>query len=243
MTEQTNFADVNAGNASLASTAAPAASSAPTVSHETISEPSVPQSKVNELVGRAKAEAYEKAKRESQAQQPAHTTAQSQPQQMGGITQVSPDEIERLVDRRLQQRSYESQNLQLAEDFLQKLQQGESKYDDFKEVMGTFNLQEFVKSAPAVFHMVRDVENTAGVMRELASNPKKIADLQYTAHMNPAAAQREIRALSESIKVNDAARQQPKAKEPLAQLKPSTAGVDNGSMSVSDFRNASWLKV
>lgn len=243
MTEQTNFADANAGNASPASTTAPTVSSAPNVSHETSGEKANTSSQTSDFawIGREKAAAerkgYEKAMSEVKSSQ------NNQTQQMGGIIQTSPEDIERLVDQRLQQRSYESQNLRLAEDFVQKLSLGESKYDDFKEVMGTFNLQEFVKSAPAVFHMVRDVENTAGVMRELASNPKKIADLQYTAYMNPTAAQREIKALSESIKVNDAAKQQNHPKEPLNQLKPSTVGVDNGDMSVSDLRKADWMRV
>lgn len=240
MTEQTNFADVNAGSQDSSSSAAPITSSAPSspsVSHETSSEQLLPQSKVNELVGKAKAEAYEKAKREAQA------TQQSQPQQMGGIAQVPAEELDRLIEQRLQEREQKTQSLQVANNFLQKLSQGEEKYNDFKEVMGSFNLHEFARTAPAVFHLVNSADNTADIMYELANNPKKIADLQYTAMMNPMAAQREIKALSESIKVNEAAKKQKAPQEPLSQIKPSSVGVDNGSMTVRDFKRDPLYRV
>lgn len=249
MTEQSNFAGATA-QADSQPSPAPSAQSAPSVpsgsqnAPETQSEHFLPQSKVNELVGRAKAEAYEKARREAvQTQQPTHeATVQQSNSQMGGIAQATPAELDRMIEQRLQQRDQQTQNLNIANNFLNKLYQGEGKYADFKEVMGSFNLHEFARTAPAVFHLASSVDNTAEVMYELANNPRKIADLQYTAQMNPVAAQREMRALAESIKVNEAAKNQTPASEPLDQIKPSSSGMDNGAMTVRDYKKADWLR-
>jgi hypothetical protein len=55
-------------------------------------------------------------------------------------------------------------------------------------------------------------------------------------------AQRELVKLSYSIKTNLAAQAEPKVKEPLDHLSPSSVGIDNGEMSVKDFMNQPWLR-
>jgi hypothetical protein len=54
----------------------------------------------------------------------------------------------------------------------------------------------------------------------------------------PYLAQKNLQKLSASIKQNMSAKaEEAQARDPYSQLKPSpTAGMDNGSMSVSDFR-------
>jgi len=56
--------------------------------------------------------------------------------------------------------------------------------------------------------------------------------------MQPNMARQQMGELSKSIKTNqDAVAQDKQAQDPMAQLKPSSsAGMDNGNMSVQDFR-------
>ncbi len=55
---------------------------------------------------------------------------------------------------------------------------------------------------------------------------------------SPNMAQSDIAKLSHSIKANEsaAAQAQQSAAAPLSQVKPSTTGADNGSMSVKDYK-------
>lgn len=250
MTEQTNFVEGGTPNLGSQSSAAPA-TSAPSVSTDTqsSSEQMLPQSKVNELIGRektaAEARGYEKAKREAMANvnnnvQPEQNVQQVQ--SMGGIKQSSPDEIRRQVREEMNLQQQQAHNYQVANTFLQKLSLGAGKYNDFKDVVPDQFLESFVQQAPAVFHLTNSVDNTADVMYELAKNPEKIISLRDIAAMNPAAAQRKMQELAASIKVNEQALKQPNANEPLSQIKPSTVGTDNGSMTVSDYKKVDWLR-
>jgi len=86
--------------------------------------------------------------------------------------------------------------------------------------------------------MVNDMENTGDIMKEVLDNPHKLSQILSDIQDQPYLAQKNLQKLSASIKQNMAAKaEEAQARDPYSQLKPSpTAGMDNGSMSVSDFR-------
>jgi hypothetical protein len=169
MTDEVLVPDASASNAP--STPAPAM---PSASPEDAGEPLLPQSKVNQLIGRIKTDAYEKGRREALSTQP----------RADGMVNLTPEEIQRQIDERVnhklsereqeQQRlQQEQQRLQVAQGFLQKLSPGEQKYSDFTTMVSPTFLENFARTATPVFHMVNALDNTADVMYELAKNPEK----------------------------------------------------------------------
>lgn len=250
MTEQV-LAESNLQN-QTASNSAPV-NPAQNVSHETSPvDKTLSQKEVNEIVGRAKADAeqrgYERAKREYTSA-PSSSVAQpqvSQPQQtMGGIAQPSDADLQKMIDQRLQHMQTQQEINNFAMQFENKVKQGYQKYDDFGDVLREVNPVELAKTNPGFIFALGGVDNPHDVLKDLRDNPQKLAALlQLSGHpATQAVAQKQLMALSDSIKQNETAANQKNANEPLSQVKPSTTGTDNGSMSgVREFKKASWLR-
>lgn len=211
--------------------------SAPSV---TETEKLVPQSKVNEIIHAKTAAAYEKGRREAQAQPQSN---------MGGMPQMTPEHIQKMIAEEAQRQMHElagaherqaqeQEAHRIASEFHGKISAGKSRYEDFDNVMQDVDLA----TMPHIVQLAHATDNTADVMYELAKNPGKIATLTTLAYTNPALARREMNRLSESIKNNQAAAQQKLANEPLNQISPSTVGTDSGSLTLKDLKNASWLR-
>jgi hypothetical protein len=149
-----------------------------------------------------------------------------------------------LIDQRLFQRDQQNAIQHFSMQLEQKVLQGHQKYSDYDQVLRDVNLPELAKSNPAFIYILGATDNTHDVLKDLHSNPQKLATLlQLSA--NPATqslAHNQILALSNSIKQNEAAANEKPANEPLSQVKPSTTGTDNGSMSVRDYKKADWLR-
>jgi hypothetical protein len=244
MNDQANFAESTPQTQSPVSSPAPAAAPAPVVSHETTSEKMLSQSEVNTLIGRAKADERERVRREAtqtpnQPMQANQAPQQSQ-SQMGGVTQLTPQEIQRQIDERvsqqLTQHQQQAQNYHAAQTFLNKLEAGKTKYSDFKEVVTDGFLQNFASNAPVVFHMANGFDNTDDLVYELRKNPGNIIKLRDLAQLDPSLANEELKKLSDSIKQNRSVSNQRSASEPLDQVKPSSTGMDNGSRTVRDYK-------
>ncbi len=201
-------------------------------------EPMVPQSKVNGIVQARHAAGREKGFQEGIAH------AQSQ---MGGMNQMSPDQIQRMIDetasrkvnemiQRQQQeqmsQQYAAEGHRVANKFMHNLNTGKGEYEDFDNV---FKVEDF-QNMPDVIRLAADTDNTADVMYELAKNPSKAQAIDSLALKTPRLAQIEMQKLSDSIKKNKEAQKSKAADEPLSQIRRSNAGADNGSMSVTDFR-------
>jgi hypothetical protein len=115
----------------------------------------------------------------------------------------------------------------------QKVKSGMGKYPDFEKAVTELNLPQ----NPHLNVLANSVDNSADVLYDLANNPRKVADLHILAHTNPAMAQREITALSNSIKQNEAAKAQAQPNSPIEQLKPQTqVSMGSGTATVSDLR-------
>jgi len=195
------------------------------------------QSEVDKVVGRVKAESYQKGQRDAMMSQGANNASSQQ-------APMSEDRIRELMRETANQATME--NAQKAEihrlvgEFSNKVIAGKEKYPDIEEKLAEIDIAKMPELVP----LANGVDNTADVIYDLASNPYKIATIISSVRQGlPHLAQQEIRKLSNSIKENQKAQQNATPKEPLSQLKPSTAiPGDNGKMSVADFRKQSWLK-
>lgn len=200
------------------------------------SEPMVPQSKVNEVVGRYKAESYEKGKRDAftEFQQQQQAQNQNVNQNIGGMKVPTPDEIAKLVDEQISKRTQEAQSYQIANDFMSKVNAVSEKYPDIK----TKDVDALFSKIPTVAWWANQLPNTGEVVAELMKNPTKLVQIKQMIELSPELAQQELVNLSNSIQTNMAAASAKTANEPLSQIKPSTStiGTDNGSMSVRDFK-------
>ncbi len=160
---------------------------------------------------------------------------QQQPTQGNYLTE---DSARSFMAQELERQRQAAVGNQIANEFVSKLSAGKNKYPDFDEKVAPL-LQEFQagRLLPLIL-MGNATDNTVDVMYDLANNQHKIGSLMATHREAPALAQSEMAKLSSSIKANEAAaaQAQQSAAAPLSQLKPSTSGADNGSMSVKDYK-------
>jgi len=204
---------------------------------------------VSKIVERERKKAYEKGQKDAlmqsqqepvpQAPQASQPAMQPQGQQsLGGMQQLSPADIERMIAEKAPQLLHEHvQNLKnehTINSFVSKMQAAEQKHPGLEAKL---NELDYSQMAPLV-HLANDMENTGDIMKELVDNPMKLANMMALAQMQPGIAKRQMMELSNSIKTNqEALAQEKQAQDPMAQLKPSSsAGMDNGTMSVTDFR-------
>lgn len=210
------------------------------------------QEELNEIVGRNKKDAYEHGKRDALAtvnQSPAQSqpapTQSAQSSQMGGVTQLTSEQIQRMIDERapqafaqqLQQQQYLNNTTQL----IQKLESGKVDYPDFDQRVAALNLPAHSELIPLLNSLDQGV--AAGVLSDMADNPRKFADLKVLNMMNPQLAAVELNKLAESIRQNKVAAQVKLPNDPLAQIKTSVTGADNGSLTVADLRKLPQYKV
>lgn len=226
-----------------------------------VQEKMLPQSQVSKIVGREVKEAYERGRRQAlqelnnpqAVQQPQPTpspmmqdpqaipqAAQSAPQSMGGMQQYSPDQIQRMIDEKIQQqqqayvqkheaKAREQWAANLVNEFNGKLQRGTDP--EFDKKIDQLDLQ----TIPEIVQLANATDNTREVMRELADNPAKVGAIIALAQRNPQLANLEMQKLSNSIKLNQQAANANQPGEPLGRINPSATGTDSGEMSVKDF--------
>ena len=169
------------------------------------------------------------------AQQP-QQAQQAQAQQFAGM---SPEQIRQMIAEEtpkiLQNEVKQRQTEQLIGAFSNKIQAANAKYPDLEQKIMSFDLNH----GAGVLALANDMDNTADIMAELTDNPEKWVQIQDMLKSQPRKAMEKMVALSTSIKQNqDAAASNKTANQPFNQVTPSQkASVDNGPMSVSDFRS------
>lgn len=217
--------------------------------NEEAAEKLIPQSTVDKAVKHAKNLAYEQGKKETLMQLQAQQQEQQQPvnapvnpqgsQNLGGMQSLTPDQVQKMIDTHAQQQAQQYHAHSIANEFLAKLSTGKDKYPDFDETIDALELS----TIPEVVQLANTVDNTADVMYELGKNPHKVASLlTLTRYGNGKLAYLETKKLSDSIKQNQTALQQPLPPEPLSQLKPSNVGTDNGALSIRELRKQQHLR-
>ncbi len=202
---------------------------------------------VSKIVDRERQKAFQKGRNEAMAELQAQQQApvQAAPEQiqqgqtsMGGMQQMSPQDIQRMISEQapqlLQEHMQQQRTQQTIDSFVSKMQAAEAKYPGLETKL---NDLDYSTLAPIV-QMANDMENTGEIMKELIDNPEKMSNLILLSYTQPKLAQKKMADLSNSIKTNqDALTQDAQARDPMSQLKPSSsAGMDNGDMSVTDFR-------
>ena len=221
-----------------------------------LEEKLIPQSEVNRLVGSAKQKAlekgYQKAMEELKAQQAPmqlQPAPMQQPMQPMGTPpqpqqQLSPEMIQEQVRQAIlaEQQERERQHyLQAAEQskaqMAQKLQTAKSKYPDFDQVMQNIDLNNPLHER--ILHGANGFDNGGDVLYDLAKNPDKLSMISMHLLTNPSNTQlpfSQMKSLSDSIKTNSAAANQPQPPEPLTQVQPLPTGAGSGTMTIADYK-------
>lgn len=186
-----------------------------------------------------KAEARLRAEYESKY---AQSPQQVQSQSLGGIQQTSPEEIQRMIRQEAFNMSREHQAKQIEQNWLDAMDAEKSADPEFADLYDAIGIEQ----QPGLILAMAGMENKAQVVKDLAKNPSKYANILMLANgAAPKLAQMELNKLSASIKANEDAKKQPKVDAPLSHIKSSNIGGDDGNysnMSTSDFRSQSWLR-
>lgn len=190
------------------------------------------QSDVNNIVGSARLKGekrgYEKGYNEALA------SLQSQNNQSQSLTEQKAREIaeQTIADKikAFEENSRREAATQYGHKVLTelgaKINQDKQSIPDFDNVV---NLASF-QNAPEILHLANMVDNSGHVLYDLKKNPEKLVTIASAVRNGfPDDAMTLVRQLSDSIKANQNAINQPKSPEPLSQIKPSNIGLDNGS--------------
>jgi hypothetical protein len=244
MTEQ-NLTDGGAPNQSSAPVVTPTPVAA---SNEQPQERMLRQSEVNELIKGAKLDASRRAREEALAEfqkAPQNNSAQT-PAPAQTQNPMSLDEFKRLAQEEAQKTYQQQQNHfaahQMVQQFISKMEAGKQKYPDFETKVAQLQIDKI----PELIPLINQAENASDVMYDLAdpANAHKVSNIlsnlrdPRTQHL----AQIQINALSQSIKANETAKQQPNVKEPLSQIGHTATTIDDGKMTIADWQNQPWLR-
>lgn len=185
-----------------------------------------------------RAEARVRAEYEGRASQQQPTT-QQQPQNVGGIPQIPTEELQRMIRQEAFNMSRENQIKKIEQDWYGAMDAEKAADPEFADLYDAIGIER----QPLLILAMDGMENKAQVVKDLAKNPSKYANIITLANGgSPKLAQLELNKLSASIKTNEDAKKQPKVDAPLSQIKSSNIGGDDGKMSVSDFQQQDWLR-
>jgi len=202
------------------------------------------QSQVQAIAAKEKREAETKAEARVRSEYESRMAQQqlSQPQNIGGIQQTSPEEIQRLIRQEAFNMSREHQAKQIEQNWLSAMEAEKIADPEFAELYDAIGIEQ----QPGLVIAMAGMDNKAQVVKDLAKNPSKYANILTLANGgSPKLAQIELNKLSASIRANQEAMKQPKVDAPLSQIRASNIGGDDGNysnMSTSDFRNQPWLR-
>jgi hypothetical protein len=199
-------------------------------SYSTSTEKMIPQSKVDEIVKTVKFDAdrrfddyrkqYESSAQNNQRlEQPQFATKDD-------VARAVQEQLDRLT-RQAEAQAQEQHVNGIVNTFKSKMQIGKEKYQDFEDVAKNI---EYSTIPNVIERLTAEVDNVADVLYDLAKNrPLQLMELENLAAKQPNLARQALRELSESIKVNDRAKDVKRAQEPLRQITQSNVGIDDGS--------------
>jgi len=209
----------------------------------------VHKDRVTELVKQAKLDGMTKGRLEAEAL--LQERQQQAPQNMGGVSGPTSEEIDKMLEQKLQEKleaQYHKQQedyrrhqaTEVAQTFFSRLDTGKEKYKDWDEFTGDFDINAY----PSLVGLMTGFENTADIFYELAKNPAKLQQVDYFSRIDPRAAQSQLKRISESIKANQQAQDnQIPVNAPLSRVSPSpNAGADAGQMQVRDLKKLRSLR-
>jgi len=194
-------------------------------------------------VAQAKREAEEKHQRDIEALNETRSKQEQRNEQVPKEVDANAiyQQVQEKFNQEMQQQKLKTEMTQVAQNYLSKLDQGRTAYEDFDEVTKDFDPTVF----PQITFLLSGIENAGDVLYDLAKNPLKIAGLDRLAEKNPKQAHSELLKLSKSIADNKQAQADAQGQdvaEPLDRLQPSRVSGSNGKMGIRDLRNQPWLK-
>lgn len=205
----------------------------------TPAEKMIPQSEVNHLAGKIREEAYQKGMAEAQSRSQSNGLTLEQLREEARREAVKAAQEEH---KRVQEQYLEHQRRSMAQDKLGKfdsyLSSTIQKYPEAESKLKDFPLSEM---AGVIGSMVdANIDNPEEVLMDLLEHSSKALQIENAAASGKyGLAKRAMKELSDSIKMNQRAIN---AREPLSQMKPSSAPTDKGPMTVADFRRAKWAQ-
>lgn len=214
------------------------------------------QHEINALVGGAKQKGREQGKVEGYEQAKAefmsHSNAQNSQQDSvppsavasadneSRLRQIAIEELskQRAAEQEIfvQQQNQEA-GTRILNDLNNRVATAKSKFEDFDKVVKP-NFEDFA-ATPEVLLLAHQFDNSGEMLYDMAKNPTKIAQVQMMIKMKMGqAAFAEMKRLSDSIKVNEMAVNQPKPRSPLSQVSPSNVGVGktDDNITSNDYR-------
>jgi len=194
-------------------------------------EKMLPQSKVNELIGRTRQEERERAMREAESKY--KPSNQQVPQSMGGVQQLSEERIRQLYSEEAQKQAINAVNQRVGQDFLSKLDKAKAKYEDFDKVTEDLQIMSLPMNYVSLFN---EMDNVGDILYDLGKNPEKLGQL-VPLFYDEKLARKALKKMSDAFKINEIAASQPKANTPLSKILSSPTGIDNGKMTIQDKRN------
>lgn len=209
-------------------------------------EKTLPISRVEELVKKAKLKGRDSMQAELDALRAENANLKTSAGSMGGmpipvdkeaLKQEVLNDLRQQFQQANEQRAQEEMDREakkIAETYHARMATGKDAYEDFEEVMADFNPAAF----PNLVFLATQVDNTPDVMRELMKNPAKLAAISVMSERDPASAQNMINKVSASIKANAQAKADEKnVAPPLSRMSSSPTGQDSGKpSSVRDFK-------
>lgn len=185
-----------------------------------------------------------KAAEQAEARLRAEFAASQQPQQhqaasVGGMPQMTQEQVQHLIRQEAFNMSREHQARQIEDNWVSSMEAEKAADPEFASLYDALNIE----AQPGLIIAMQGMENKGKVVKDLAQNPAKYANILTLANGGAhRLAEMELQKLSKSIQANDAAKKAPKAEPPLGQVKPSNIGGDDGNYSVSDYQKMDWLR-
>lgn len=211
-----------------------------------IQKPVFNQRQMQDVVKREQRKAFERGKREAmmelqqQQQQVPEQSQAEQAQNIGGIAQLTQEDISRMIAEQapqaLSRHVQEIQHSNLVNSFVSKMQAAEQKYPGLEADLNSLNYED--PRLTSFIKLANELENTGDIMKEVLDNPTKLETLMNLSYNQPHLARKSLNALNESIKVNQKAEQATQAREPMSKVNSSIgAGMaDSQNLSVKDLQ-------
>lgn len=224
---------------------------APEAPAEEQAEKLLPQSKVNELIGKHKVEAFDKGRQAAlmelqaqqaqqapyaQQQQPPMVQQQSQGHLGNMAAQLTPEQLQQATQAmwEAQKQAAEQQKAhETVATFYSRIQAAEEKDPGLHDKLAKVGLVNFHE----IVEMATGHDNTAEIMKELVDHPTKMLEIKQLAQLSPYLARAEMDKLSSSIKLNQQAlAAEQKVDAPFNQIKTSAYSPDSGELSMKDLK-------
>jgi len=209
------------------------------------------QDEVNKIVAREKSRAAESARREAeerhQREMEALNAQRMQQEQRNAEVPRDVDanaiyqQVQERFNKEMQERQMRDQMTNVANSYLQKVEEAKKSYDDYDEITKDFDPTAF----PQLTYLLSGIPEAGHALYDLSKNPLKLAALDRLAEKNPRQAQSELLKLANSISANRQAQadaQTQNVSEPLDRLNSSRVSGSNGKMGIRDLRNQPWLR-